>query len=253
MVSLIYLSHNEIESVYPITESGEPLPNLKLLGKPIGVRVIESFENEGINDMSVYYSNISSEVYELIGKRVKLEETGKLDFLNSLKNAVENSNSQEIILVLGSFLLNEGFIRELLYKWNEKGSSMLIALVPGSQKLEDLVWKIGVDVEFVEGNVKKAYLIKNNASSFYIFSGIIVSEKEFLLRKIDLSIKDYNQALLKLINETNPPFYIYTGEYVSFASPWSILNAMKMLLQKISGQFISKEAKVSPTAVLEGP
>lgn len=252
MITFIYYSHPEVENLYPLTEKNRSVPNIKLLGKPLAFHIISRLRNSSF-EKKVIYPNIEPQVFEAIGRSSYVVDIREGNAIESLRNGIESSKGSEVVVMMGSYLTGLDFIDGLLYTWNEKGGSMMVALVPNIGRAGIFQWDVGVDVEFISGAVKKAYRLTSSGEAPYIFSGIIASEKETLLKYLTAGQGSLVEIITNMINAERPSFYIYSGKYTPLGDAWSILEAIKTLLQEQSGTYISKEAKVSPTAIIEGP
>jgi len=251
MVSVVYVSGLDLESLFPLTKKEKPVPNITVLGKPVAVWIAQAAMSGGFEDIVVAYPSISQQVRASIGeKALLLDCAGKLA-ARCASEALREAKDDEVALIVGSHVFPPDFLRSAVDSWKESGGARLAVVVPDQPLQEEKIERIGVEVEFIGKYVRRASIIREEASP-YTFAGTIVGEKEDLLSFFEGSERAAD-AVLRALNSGKPSFYIYSGRYTPLASPWKLLELVKSLLSESEGVFIGQDAKVSPTAILEGP
>jgi glucose-1-phosphate thymidylyltransferase len=79
---------------------------------------------------------------------------------------------------------------------------------------------------------------------------VLIAEDEFLNSLYELD-GDINGALRAFKGNVNVA--LWSGWFVDVSYPWDLLSAIKYLLSGLSEARVSKDADVSPRAVIEGP
>ncbi len=255
MVGIIYISHPELETLYPLTKKDYSLPNQHLLGEPIANRIVKNLKKSGFNKIVIAYPRISTQVKASLEDDVKIIDTKGLTLWEAIKQSCNSTDENEIILLLGTYLVSPRFFEGLLVKWNEQGGEALITVIPPEEALgESGLLKINVEVDFLEGKALRAIELTEGkeAISSYSFGGIIVIDKQKYLGKLTQPRSIYYQ-IIELINKEKIGFYLYTEKYTPLNSAWALLDATKTLLSSIQTTLIHRKAEISPTAVIEGP
>ncbi|MEM3228696.1 MAG: NDP-sugar synthase [Fervidicoccaceae archaeon] len=251
MVSVVYVSHTSFENLYPLTKRDRSVSNISILGKPVAVWMTQSVLDSGFTDFIVAYPYISQEVRAAVGERTTLIECEEGSEILCAQQAISRAKENDIAFIAGSHMFSSDFLQSALAAWNEAGGKSLAVLVPSQIPHEELAGKIGVEVEFIGKYVKRAALM-GDIGSPYLFTGVMFAERDSIVSRLQNS-RNLNEVLLKMLNEENPSFYIYSGKYSPISSPWQLLEIVKSLLTETVGMHISSSAKVSPTAILEGP
>ncbi len=83
----------------------------------------------------------------------------------------------------------------------------------------------------------------------YAWTGVLIAESEFLKALLE-SKGDLNKAF-SLIKGVNLAYW--SGWFVDVTYPWDILQCVRQLLDGLQHARISKDADISPKAVIEGP
>jgi glucose-1-phosphate thymidylyltransferase len=255
MTSIVYFSHPQIENLYPLTEKEKPLPNQHLLGKPIVVRVSETLLKSGFKDIVIAYPQISKEARETLEEKAKLIDISDSDIWEGLSTALGQAENEDVILLLGTQITNQEFYEGFLVSWDEVGREPMATIIPPEEEgVTEGVLRINVKADFLSKRIEKAILLKRGIQqiSSYSLGGIIAARKEWFTERFR-GEEDFFSVLIDIMNTQKPYFHLYTGRFTSLNNPWSILDAMKTVLSKVSGVSISENARVSPTAVLEGP
>lgn len=250
MVSAVYVSGKDIETLFPLLKREKPVPNLTVLGKPVAVWVAQAILGAGIEDAIMTYHSIAPNVRGTIGEKISLLECGEESAVNCAIEAVSQTKSNDIALIIGSHIFGGDFLRSSIAGWNEVGGKSLAVLVPDQLSLEERAGRIGVDVEFIGKYVKNASIIGEKDMP-YLFTGTILGEREEILDMLK-SPGNIREKIVEFLKRTRPSFYIYSGRHSSITSPWALLELVKSLLTDTAGVYISSTAKVSPTAVIEG-
>ena len=251
MVSFVYVSGPDFESLFPLTKREKPVPNTTVLGKPIAVWIAQTALSSGFKDIIVAYPSISGQVREAIGERASLIECSGKPTVECVTEALQKAEEDDIVLLVGSHIFPSEFLQSSLESWNEAGGRLLAVVVPDQLPAEEKAGRIGVDVEFIGRYVRRAGSFGEGAFP-YAFSGAILGEREELVSTFS-EVRNINDALLDLFRLRKPSFYIYSGRYNTLSSPWQLLELVKSLLTETAGVFVSSSAKVSPTAIIEGP
>lgn len=251
MVSFVYISGTDFENLFPLTKKERPVSNLTVLGRPIAVWIAQTAINSGLRDVIIAYPSISGQVRGAIGEKVSLIECAGKPTVKCAIEAILQAKDNDIALLVGSHIFPPDLLQSALDSWNEAGGRLLAVLVPDQLPPEEKAGRIGVDVEFIGKFVRRAGLFSEGAFP-YIFSGSLLGEKEEILSAFNKA-DSINGALLEMFRRSRPSFYIYSGRYNTLSSPWQLLELVKSLLTETAGIFVSSGAKVSPTAIIEGP
>ena len=252
MVRIVYFSHPEIESLYPLTRKDKPLPNQVVLGKEIAVRVVENIHKSYFREIIVAYPSISErvqeEIMELRGNIRVIEVDPAENACRCLKRVLENLGDSAVVQ-LGSLLAPPEYYDAFLVRWNEVGGENLISLQPQALSKENKVYSLKFTVEFMHNRIKG--VTTEGGEGKYSFSGLIIAGKTFI--ECLETASSLSEALIMYVKKTEAHFHLWTGNIALIDSPLNLLNAVKILLQRLERQSISSEASVSPTAVIEGP
>ncbi len=255
MPSIIYFSNPALETLYPVTLSEQSLPNQHLLGKPVALRVVDTLLENSTFDLVIAYPHISGEVRDAVEGKAEMLDTADMTLWEGINQACLKASEDEVILILGTHIFSQDFLDGLIVNWEESGRRPLLGIIaPEESIMAQGILRVNVEVDFIEKRVTKAVDIGSDEKpvSSYSFSGAIMARKKWCIDNLSGG-GDLYEHLLSLINREKPSFYHYTGRFVPLNNPWSLLEAIRSLLNNVKGVNISDKAKVSPTAVIEGP
>lgn len=80
--------------------------------------------------------------------------------------------------------------------------------------------------------------------------GVLIAEKEFLTLLSEFN-GDINETLKRFKGNVNTA--LWSGWFVDVSYPWDLLSTIRYLVSDLRETRISKDADVSPRAIIEGP
>jgi glucose-1-phosphate thymidylyltransferase len=218
---------------------------IRLLGKPLIYYPIKNLVQLGLKRMYVISRNpqrISNELGRYF-EGVSLESIGQGgDDLNSaLKMVKEVSGKGTTLISFGDVVLPQEAYELALNSHVNSGKAITVLMTP----LSDLQGYF--EVEVVDGVVINKV---STHKSGYAWTGILVTERDFLNSLYELD-GDINGALRLFRSNVNVA--LWSGWFVDVSYPWDLLSAIKYLLSDLSEARVSKDADISPKAMVEGP
>jgi Nucleoside-diphosphate-sugar pyrophosphorylase involved in lipopolysaccharide biosynthesis/translation initiation factor 2B, gamma/epsilon subunits (eIF-2Bgamma/eIF-2Bepsilon) len=218
---------------------------IRLLGKPLIYYPIKNLVQLGLKRMYVISRNpqrISNELGRYF-EGVSLESIGQGgDDLNSaLKMVKEVSGKGTTLISFGDVVLPQEAYELALNSHVNSGKAITVLMTP----LSDLQGYF--EVEVVDGVVINKV---STHKSGYAWTGILVTERDFLSSLYELD-GDINGALRLFRGNINVA--LWSGWFVDVSYPWDLLSAIKYLLSDLSEARVSKDADISPKAMVEGP
>ncbi|MDT7864189.1 MAG: NDP-sugar synthase [Vulcanisaeta sp.] len=218
---------------------------IRLLGKPLIYYPIKNLAQLGLRRMYVISRNpqrISNELGRYF-EGVSLESIGQGgDDLNSaLKMVKEVSGKGTTLISFGDVVLPQEAYELALNSHVNSGKAITVLMTP----LSDLQGYF--EVEVVDGVVINKV---STHKSGYAWTGILVTERDFLNSLYELD-GDINGALRLFRGNVNVA--LWSGWFVDVSYPWDLLSAIKYLLSDLSEARVSKDADISPKAMVEGP
>jgi len=237
--------------MYPLTE-GYPKPLLRVAGKPLIEYPIKGLESIGVSEYIVVVSDKRVEKYveERLGLKASIIWQKGEELEGALSDASDYLGKEEsFILAYSDIIAPPEMYIQLINAYNVRGAAAAFALVPTSD-----VETYGVaQVNFEIGKVIKVLEkpTPREALSSYALAGAYV-----LPARVAFEVKDglkLPEAFSREVGRGETIPFIWSGDWVDVDYPWDILSANFMVLGRLSGVIISKEASVSSTAIIEGP
>lgn len=218
---------------------------IKLMGKPLIYYPTKSLVDLGLRHIYVISRDpikISNELNKYIDNAL-IEHIGqKGDDLNSALASVYDVAKGTAVISFGDAILPYDAYRLAINSHVSSGKSITILMSP----LSDLQGYFEVSNVDSTVRINKA----ETHGSGYAWAGLLVAERDFMKRLYDLS-GDLNKALLEFKNNVN--LALWSGWFIDVAYPWDLLYATKYLMMDMLISKISRNANISPKAVIEGP
>ncbi|MCG2892944.1 MAG: NDP-sugar synthase [Vulcanisaeta sp.] len=220
-------------------------PLIQLLGKPLIYYPVSNLVRLGLRRIYIISRNPQSIGSELgrYFEKVSLESIGQGgdDMNSALKMIKEVSGRGTTFISFGDVILPPEAYELALNSHLNSGKAVTILITP----LPDLQGYFEAEV----GNGVMINKVSTHKSG-YAWAGVLIAEDEFLNSLYELD-GDINGALRAFKGNVNVA--LWSGWFVDVSYPWDLLSAIKYLLSGLSEARVSKDADVSPRAVIEGP
>lgn len=245
---LIITSDQSIETSYPLFKKGRAVPNTFLLGKRIVEREANRAIQAGFTDISIVYQG-SVEVAGSLPRGTSVYWLGEaMDVIHNLKSFLTSSTYEKVVVQVGSFETNPFFYQFFLEKWKETSSNVFTLLTSTPTSLRYGLGELRALIDFQNNRVTE---IRREGEG-YGLTGIIGANKRLLLEQIESS-KDLLDLVQRLLESTLSKAHVWPEDFVLLNEPRSYLLAIKTALFRYHSTIIKPSAKISPTAVIEGP
>ncbi len=220
-------------------------PLIMVLGKPLIYYPVRNLVWLGLRSIYIISRNplrISNELGRYFDK-VSLESIGqKGDDINSaLKMVKEIASKGTTIISFGDVVLPQEAYELALNSHVNSGKPVTVLMTP----LSDLQGYFEVQIN---DNVFINKVSEHRAG--YAWTGVLIAEKEFLALLSEFN-GDINEALRGFKGNVNTA--LWSGWFVDVSYPWDLLSTIRYLISDLRETRISKDADVSPRAVIEGP
>ncbi|MGC9153204.1 MAG: sugar phosphate nucleotidyltransferase [Vulcanisaeta sp.] len=219
---------------------------IRLLGKPLIYYPVKNLTQLGLKSIYIISRNppkISNELGRYF-EGVSLENIGQRgDDLNSaLKMIGEVAMGKgTMVISFSDVILPQNAYELALSSHVNSGKAVTVLMTP----LSDLQGYFEVEVN--EGvSIDKVSTHKSG----YAWTGILIAESDFA-KSLYKSDGDINETLKQFKGNINVA--LWSGWFVDVSYPWDLLTAVKYLLSDVNEARISRDANISPRAVIEGP
>ncbi len=249
MVEIIFYSDPSIENLFPLRKKQFPLPLQSLLGKPLAIRIAEELYNVGFDRIIISFPG-AEKIQSLIDEKAEIHASSFPENpAKTLQNIISGLDDETFLIQFGSFIANNEMYKSLLARWNEIGGSSIVSLIPHNPgEVIKGINTIRAEIDLSRNQITG---IDRYTDHGLYFTGLMLADKK--ITGYINERKDVVSGIIEYVRKTNASYHIWTGEYYSLNDPVNLLGGTKTLLSKEKGRNISLKAKVSPTAILEGP
>ncbi|MEM1619977.1 MAG: NDP-sugar synthase [Fervidicoccaceae archaeon] len=246
-MKFIYFSHPEIETLYPLRKRDSLVPLQSLMGKPVGARVLQQVQNLGFEEVLVAFPG-SHELLEYVKPPARIAPIEwSQEAARALASLISTIDDEFFVLQLGSAIAGPEVYASVISRWNETSRSTLL-LVPYSPG-EDVVGVHSVRYEVdLARKVIRGVCIGGQRGLY--FSGIMISDKRLASELSER--RSILEAIVSFSSKDDCDFHVWSGSISAVNSPFNLLSTVKELLSATREAIISTEARISPTAVIEG-
>lgn len=247
----LILAGGEGKEMRPLSE-GYPKTLLKLLGKPIVGYVLDALISLGIRNVIVVVNNIELFRRELSGYADKIE----IQFVKQKEPEVEGAiisasnliNEDEIfLLAYGDVIVPKEAYKILLNSYVDRDGDGAILITP-QRELSTYGLPI-VDEEYVLTSIiekpKEEYEVEYAVAGAYVLPGRFMGILEETM--------NVTSAINRLAKEMRIVTALWSDWWVDIGYPWDLITAAEHLLKEVDSTVISKNAEISPRAIVEGP
>ena len=219
-----------------------------LLGRPVGAFVLEGLQNAKLKDVVAAFPQ-ASRIVDFIKPPVRAIP---IDYNENpamtLSSIIDELAEDFLLLQVGSFIASRDIYSSLLTKWNETGTSLalLVPHAPGEDVVGVHAIRFKVDLQS-----KTIERIEIGGEKGLYFTGLMIVERDFA--RLLKERKNVPEAIALYFSGRSRGFHVWTGQFSSVNTPFNLLEATKDLLNTIQDTRVHVKAKISPTAVIEGP
>ncbi|MGC8606138.1 MAG: sugar phosphate nucleotidyltransferase [Vulcanisaeta sp.] len=219
-------------------------PLIKLLGKPLIYYPTDNLVRLGLKSIYVISRNpakISNELGRYFNN-ISIENVGQKgdDIDSALRMINEIVGKGTTIVSFSDVILPREAYELALNSHVNSGKPITILMTP----LSDLQGYFEVEIN---DTVSINKIVEHKSG--YAWTGILITEKEFLISLQEFN-GNINEALKQFKGNINTA--LWSGWFVDVSYPWDLLSAIKYLMIDLKETRISKDADISPRAVVEG-
>ncbi len=223
---------------------------LRVVGKPIIDYVIGGLRNAKISEIYVLTDNerLSKYLTETWGEHfeenVMITPKNKLtDSIVELKELI--GKVPQVILVNGELITDPSAYKFAIETYTTSGMDGVFLGVPvtDSETYVTLISEYGL--------VRDVLLPPESAKSSIAYGGVSILPVSIL--NYIANLNDIQLALKKIVKENRIIQAVWSKHWVLIQYPWDILTANRLLLSELKEKRISVNAKIAPSAVIEGP
>jgi len=244
---MVITTDQTVETSYPLFRRDKPTPNAYLLGKRIIEREVEKALQAGITEIIAIYKGVLDVGGSLpAGVSAYWDKEG--DVIANLEKILSKNKADKIIIQLSSLETSPGFYRFFLEKWSETGGTVftLLASTPTS-----LTYGLGGIRALIDFQTNKLTEIGGNIEG-YSLTGVLGVGVDILLEHVKSSESLLDLAL-RLLETSFAKAHVWPEDFVLLNEPRSFLYAVKTIMHRYSSTIIKPTARISPTAIIEGP
>jgi len=233
-----------------ILTGGKPKTLLRLVGKYLVEYSLENVVSLGGKEVFLVVNNPKDfeDIAIKYGRKLKIEliTQRKPGIEGAILSAKDYINS-DFVLLYGDIIAPPNMYRELLHMYYY-GGEFGVVVIPEEETESYVVAKLhsitSIDA-FIEGSAA------TNMPGLYVVGGAYALPREFLD-----TLESHNN-ILSALNEINSRFRlrpcIWSGWWVDTEYPWDLLRASLYVLYHLEKSMISRDAVISPNAIIEGP
>ncbi|TFG12490.1 hypothetical protein EU537_09405 [Candidatus Thorarchaeota archaeon] len=233
---------------------------LMLAGRPVLDYILNSLEDNGINDVVVVVGHGREEIIDHFqhgsdrGLKIRYviqhEQKGVEHAILTARDELEDSD--QFLLVNGDVLVESDMVKRTLnnHKNMNADITMLVTLVPNPEQFGTVrIGKNGVVEQLVEKGGPDRYVSNYAVAGVSVFSTDvlpILEENETMEKTVETMISSGKKVTAA----------VWEKEWAEFTWPWDILKANRIIMDRNlrgRGSFIAESATVHNTVVLEGP
>jgi len=244
----LFFSHPEIENLYPLRERSVPTPLQMLLGRPIGAFVLEGLQSVNPKDVVAAFPQ-ASRIADFLKPTTRVVPVDcNENPATALSRIIDDLIEDFLILQVGSFIASQEIYSSLVTRWNETGASLalLVPHAPGEDVIG--VHAIRFEIDLQSKTIEK---VEIGGERGLYFTGLMIVDRDFV--KLLKERKSILESVALYFSDRSRGFHVWTGSFSSVNSPFNLLEAAKEVLSEVRDTRVHAKAKISPTAVLEGP
>ena len=227
-----------------ILTGGMPKTMLRLAGKRLVDRIVESIIGIGIREIIVVLTPCRDCLWSpRPGVRLVLQDEEGV--VSAAIRGLSEAGRGEILLAYGDIVAGREMYRGLLDTHASTGADVTLAAVPIGHALETYNrLLLGEDGVVADAGWSVA-------ETSYVFGGAAVGDRDLLLEAFR---NPGDKGVLRtLLGRGDVRAYVWRGLWHDVDTPWDLLAASMELLGSLRKSVISGSARISERASLEGP
>jgi glucose-1-phosphate thymidylyltransferase len=243
---MVITTDQTVETGYPLFRRNKPTLNVHLLGRRVIEREVENALQAGITEITAVYEGVLEVGGSLpSGASAYWEED---DLMANLEKALSRSGDDKIVMQLASFETSPGFYRFFLEKWSETGGAVFTLLASTPTSLTYGLGGIRALIDFQTNSLTEVGV----GVEGYGLTGVLGASRSLILEHVKSS-KNLLDLALRLLETGSTKAHVWPEDFVLLNEPRSFLHAIKATMRRYSSTIIKPTARISPTAVIEGP
>ena len=255
----LVLTAGEGQRLRPLT-TNRSKSMLMIAGRPVLQYIIDSLIENDIRDIVIVVGHGREDLIDHfqmggdLGVRIRYmiqhKQEGVEHAILTAKEEIEDE--EEFLLVHGDVLVEPQMVTRTINNHETMGSkvSMLVTLVSNPEQFGTVkIDANGIVEKLVEKGGPERYVSNYAVAGVSIFSTKILAMLE-KHRTMELAIEEF----IKEGNQVSAT--VWEKEWAEFTWPWDILNANRIVLDRLlkgKGSFIAESANIHSSVVIEGP
>jgi glucose-1-phosphate thymidylyltransferase len=244
---MVITTDQTVETSYPLFRRDKPTLNAYLLGRRVIEREVENALQAGITEITAVYEGVL-EVGGSLPSGASAYWVKEDDVMANLEKALSRSGDDKIVLQLASFETSPGFYRFFLEKWSEAGGAVFTLLASTPTSLTYGLGGIRALIDFQTNSLTEVGV----GVEGYGLTGALGASRSLILEHVRSS-KNLLDLALRLLETGSTKAHVWPEDFVLLNEPRSFLHAIKAAMRRYSSTIIKPTARISPTAVIEGP
>jgi glucose-1-phosphate thymidylyltransferase len=244
---MVITTDQTVETGYPLFRRDKPTLNVHLLGRRVIEREVENALQAGITEITAVYEGVL-EVGGSLPSGASAYWVKENDVMANLEKALSRSGDDKIVLQLASFETSPGFYRFFLEKWSEAGGAVFTLLASTPTSLTYGLGGIRALIDFQTNSLTEVGV----GVEGYGLTGVLGASRSLILEHVKSS-KNLLDLALRLLETGSTKAHVWPEDFVLLNEPRSFLHAIKAAMRRYSSTIIKPTARISPTAVIEGP
>lgn len=245
---MVITSDESVETSFPLLRKGRPTPSIYFLGRRLVEREVRQALLEGLEEVLVVYENVTKEDIALPEGSYAYWHREAGSVIEALLEAVKEVRHDKLVVQIGSIVAGRNMYRYFLETWTSRGGQVYTLLTSSVSKYDYGIGGLRAQVDFRSGGISDV----SRGREGYGFTGLFGTATNLFVDELRSS-RNLLEVILRLSERSGAKAEVWPRTAVLINEPRSLLEAVREALREIDSTVVRSSARVSPTAMVEGP